>query len=330
MKRFLVFGLFALFLITMVNAATQEVNYTISSGGLDQNDLLVTQLRYEPFPVNPGEYFDLYIKAQQGSGSAPNAVFELVPEFPFSIDSNEDVSREYGKLYSEPVVLHYKVRVSPDAVEGTNEIKLKYNSGSSGSAWVLKTFDIEVADAQTDFDLVVQDSTGSEVSLAIANTGKNPANSLIVRIPNQDGFKISGATGQMVGNLDSGDYSIVSFNLAQVGRSNNVLKVQMDYTDTIGVRRSVEKQVEFNFGSSVGNLTNFSRSSGYNRNATTTSSTSLFANAWFWVVVVVVAGAVVYVVYRKKHMKSQDRSTQKEGKETPEWVAANRKKEKLK
>ena len=92
--------------------------------------------------------------------------------------------------------------------------------------------DIDVADAQTNFDLVVQDSTSSEVSLAIANVGKNTANSMIVRIPEQNGFRVTGTNGQMVGNLDSGDYTIASFSLAAIGRNSENLTVQIDYRNT--------------------------------------------------------------------------------------------------
>ncbi|MBU0906690.1 MAG: hypothetical protein KKE05_00875, partial [Nanoarchaeota archaeon] len=298
MRKTLFLGLFALMMFAAVaSAEMQEVNFTLSSGP-DNTGLSVVQLRYDPYPVNPGEYFDFYVKAQQGIGSAPDATFVLDPRFPFSLDSNENPKRELGKLFGDPVVLHYKVRVSDDAVEGTNVLTLRYSPDGSSTLWYVRDFDIQVAEAQTDFDLVVQDSTGSEVSLAIANTGKNPANSLIVRIPSQDGFVVTGATGQMVGNLDSGDYSIVSFSLSQVGRGSGFLTVEMDYTDNIGVRRTVEKQVRYNFGSaSAGNYTNFS--GGFRRTGTQSQSSSSSSNTWVWVVIIAVV-VVGYVIYRRK------------------------------
>jgi hypothetical protein len=78
---------------------------------------------------------------------------------------------------------------------------------------------------------------------------------MIVRIPDQDSFKISGTNGQMVGNLDSGDYTIVSFGVTQIGRSEDSLIIQIDYTDSIGERRSILKEINFDSGLIVGNFT---------------------------------------------------------------------------
>jgi len=320
-KTLLFFGLiaFALFAV-FVSADVGETNFTAHSGAEDTG-LSIVQLRYEPYPVNPGEYFDMYIKVQQGVGFSSDVTFELVPEFPFFLDSNEDPVREYGKIYSEPIVLHYKVRVSDDAVEGTNELNLRYTTGARG--WIVKEFDIEVADAQTDFDLVVQESTDSEVSIAIANTGKNTANSLIVRIPDQNDFRVSGTNGQMVGNLDSGDYSIVSFSLAPLQGGDGMLTVQMDYTDSIGERRTVLKDVQFRSGASTGNFTMTGDLAA--RFATIQEQDQgIFSSVWTWIVLVVVAVVVIY--FYRKHKVSCKSKAKSESGEAPDWVVSRKKK----
>jgi hypothetical protein len=243
--------LFSLIFFNLVSA--QEVNYStdFSYGGIQ-----VTSLKYEPYPANPGEYVDVWIKAKIGS-SVDYAKFEIVDSFPFSIDSSEDPVREYED-FSGDVVMHYKVRIDEDAVEGTNQLKLRIISSEYSDLGSVSTIDIEVADAQTDFDLVIQDSTSSEISLAIANIGKNTANSMIVRIPEQDNYKVTGTNGQMIGNLESGDYTITSFSLVSVGRNPGNLIVQIDYTDSIGERRSVLKEVQFGSQSSGTIIGNFS------------------------------------------------------------------------
>ena len=177
-KKVLSIVFFSIFLSTIVCSfiSAQDVNYSVDSsyGGIQ-----VASLRYNPYPANPGEYVDVWIKATLGS-SVKYAKFELVDSFPFSLDSNEDPIREY-KDFSGDVVMHYKVRVSQDAVEGINSLKLKIYSDEFASTGSIYSMDIDIANAQTDFDLVVQDSTSSQVSLAIANIGKNTANSMIVR-----------------------------------------------------------------------------------------------------------------------------------------------------
>ena len=48
-------------------------------------NLQIKQLKYEPYPVNPGEYVRIWIKVENaGTGMTDDATFKLVPKFPFS------------------------------------------------------------------------------------------------------------------------------------------------------------------------------------------------------------------------------------------------------
>ena len=112
-----------------------------------------------------------------------------------------------------------------------------------------KDFNITITDVQTDFDVVIQEASGTQVSIGIVNIGKNTANSLIVRIPQQENFRASGTSEQIVGNFAAGDYTIVSFNIISIARNarnatlprnftqfssqnaSQPLKIQIDYTD---------------------------------------------------------------------------------------------------
>jgi len=125
----------------------------------------------------------------------------------------------------------------------------------------------------------------------VANTGNNPAYSVTVRIPEQEQFTTQGSASSIVGNLDEGDYTIVSFQITsastafggpdaaeegqpfqlseeetQQGRvefpqrsasQSNNLKVAIDYTDTTGVRRTVEKTVQIQLSSMNSTMTQF-------------------------------------------------------------------------
>ena len=199
-----------IFLIVGINSASAiEMNITHSSSSIAQ----VKSLKYEPYPVNPGEYFDMWISVTFLRNPRMETNFELLASYPFSLDSNESAKKTYpASSMSSSILLKYKVRVDKNAVEGTNQITLLY---TFEGVYYSQSFDIEVENAQTNFDAVIQDATSSQVSIAIANTGKNTANSVIVRIPEQDNFQATGTDGQMVGNLESGDYSIVSFEISK-------------------------------------------------------------------------------------------------------------------
>lgn len=116
----------------------------------------------------------------------------------------------------------------------------------------------------TDFDVAVTESSGGQTSLSVANIGNNPASSVTVRIPQQENFRVLGSTASIVGDLDKGDYTIVSFQITSTNASfggtgtanlsqqeqlhrnaaqNHNLSVLIEYTDATGIRRTVEKTV---------------------------------------------------------------------------------------
>ncbi len=67
----------------------------------------------------------------------------------------------------------------------------------------------------TDFDAAYSESSSGLISLSIANVGNNPASSVSVIIPPQAGWRVSGSNEAIIGNLNKGDYTAVSFTLQQ-------------------------------------------------------------------------------------------------------------------
>jgi hypothetical protein len=303
-------------LVSVAYATELEINLSEPNtydGAFSSSIIQIDQLKYEPYPVNPGEYFTLWIKAENvGKEYTKDAIFELVPKYPFSLDSNEDPVRKYGQLGDEPVVLKYKVRVDKNAVEGANELEIKYSTEGDTSTWISKKFDIMVDNVQTDFDMVIQEVSGSEVSIAIANTGKKVAYSVIVKIPEQDYFEPVGTSGQMVGNLEDGDYTLVGFEIAQKDRKTNgekPLKVEIDYTDEIGERRAVIKELSFDTGTSFNATSAAARTNGFR----TAQQASIYQQWYFWAIIV----AALYIIWKgykwikKKRDNIKDRKIKK-------------------
>jgi hypothetical protein len=328
-KSFFILAMALFFSFVFLNfISAQGTNYSVN---YNYGGIQISSLKYDPYPANPGEYVDVWISANINSANS-YAKFELVQNFPFSLDNSEDAVQEY-KGFSGNVVIHYKVRVDKNAVEGINQLQIKVTSNPVSSTSSIYSTDIDIANAQTDFDLVVQDSTTSQVSLAIANIGKNTANSMIVRIPDQKGFRVTGTNGQMVGNLVSGDYTVTSFSLVSLARNSGNLTVQIDYTDNIGERRSVLKEVQFNSQSS-GNLTgsftgaasgNFVR--GNFSNSTKNSNTK-----WYIITGILVLILVVLFIYSRNTKKYNEffrhkKDVKKEDFEVPEWIKKVKEKE---
>ncbi len=112
-----------IFSILVFILAVQAANATLTS---TTGSLKIISLKYEPYPVEPGEYFDMWIKLENsGVAEAKNVSFEIKENFPFSVD--EETIKTVGRLdVGDEVVLKYKIRVDEDAVEGENDLWGRY------------------------------------------------------------------------------------------------------------------------------------------------------------------------------------------------------------
>lgn len=299
-----------LVMITSALASTYyEENFTSSLSAADSSssNLQIQILRYEPYPVAPGEYFTLYIKVEcSGTTSCKNVVFELDPSYPFSVDDESQLRTDVGTLINgQPIVLEYKVRVNESAVSGSNQITFLY--GKNGNIFLKKPFNITIEDVQTKFDAIVQDYSSGEVSIAIANIGANDANSMIVRIPEQKGFSTSGTNAQMLGNLDAGDYTVTGFS---VNGDGNALIVQIDYTDSIGERRTEYLNLSFSTkDSGVSSMLNGTIPNGTLPNGT--SDTKKSNKTLLVVVIIIVCGAGFFIYRHIKKSRSMKGNSKK-------------------
>jgi hypothetical protein len=239
----------------------------IDTGGVvitDASYLRVNLVNQNPIMADPGSYVDLAFKVENmGTGVSKNTSLILVPEYPFSLEPGADAVQNIGTIGglqngNNAFLVKYRLRVDDGAVNGDNPIKLRYSEGSSNS-YSTVSFNVSVSNPRTSFDVIMQDST----TLAVANIGSNIASSVIVSIPNQQNLRVSGATSSIIGTLNAGDYTLVTFQFVQsfnnsarnftrnggsaVGAPENPANVTVDvsYTDTLGIRRTVEKNVSF-------------------------------------------------------------------------------------
>ena len=102
-----------------------------------------------PDPIEPGGYVELRFKIENiGADYAKNLVFELIPEYPFELDKGISAEKRLGDMYIQQVdedayIVYYKVRVDKDAIDGNNQIKLRYST-DDGLTWTRNQFDIRI------------------------------------------------------------------------------------------------------------------------------------------------------------------------------------------
>lgn len=140
MKNILLVFLGLLFVANFIFSETITDTTTILSSVKIENESY-----YSPYPAEPGQYVDVWLRIRQ-SGSVANAenvVCRVDLVFPFSIDSSESPEKNIGTLGSgELVLLKYKLKVSPDALEGNNEIEFRCRA--DGEPWYSATLSIYV------------------------------------------------------------------------------------------------------------------------------------------------------------------------------------------
>jgi hypothetical protein len=315
-------GIFSILITSAIVSAQGAV--TGSNMGNNCN-LEVELLNQDPYPAVPGEYVKVVFQVSGLDNSkCDGAKLRLVPTYPFSLDSGDELKEIDGNTYitgyKKTWMTGYKLRVDENAIGGENNIEIRYNPKTfEADFYLTEIFNITVEDARTSFDAVVQEYSGTEISIALANVGENTANAVIARIPQQDNYIASGTDGQMVGNLESGDYTIVGFEISPTRNSKNsgVLQFQVDYTDSIGERRTTI--MNLTVGSSAVTNTNTTgfqpRMGGYSQGTQETTN---------WIVIGIIAIIIIIILLilyaKRKAIYLRINRGKKNNLSPPDWI----------
>lgn len=112
-------------------------------------NIIVALTKQEPDPVEPGKQLEVSFKLDNNGTIASNVVFEILPEYPFSLLPEESPSKFIGTLgtYQEgrqSVIVKYKLKVAQDSSNDNHEIKVRYKSDNLESWVTLDNFKIKV------------------------------------------------------------------------------------------------------------------------------------------------------------------------------------------
>lgn len=290
----------------------------------------VSVSNYYPTPAEAGEYLNVWLKIiNKGENTVEGSSVRFKETYPFSLDPGDEESIVIDKLeVGGAVTKTFKIRVDAGANEGDNPLTFEYKD-CSGCVWEEKEIPITVVESQTTFDVVLQELSTEGVYIAIANIGKNAANAVTIRIPEQDDFKTGTVSASIVGNLESGDYTLVGFEiLSKVDRQTGMgsrdentektqeqglqdrqeseekeLTIQIDYTDTLGVRRSVFKEITIDPTALSGST--FSTDGISTSGTRSKSSNGVLSNTWFWITLVLVLAIIGKTAYKKYKTKQK-------------------------
>ncbi|WP_406670368.1 hypothetical protein V7O67_14550 [Methanolobus sp. ZRKC4] len=181
--------------VSAASAATMKVNI----------------IEYDPFPAQIGEYVDVSVKIENvGYGRADAVSLKMEPEYPFSLDSQNNAVEFIGILSPEDAAVHeYRLYVDENSKVGTGTVDVYYQIYTGGS-WYKSSFDLKVG--SNTFD--------SKGTIELRGISCDP----VVFMP--------------------GDVGTVSFTLANTATESSVTIDDVDYDTNARVQSGVLKGVE--------------------------------------------------------------------------------------
>jgi hypothetical protein len=260
-----------------------------------QSPSVVELISINPTSLKLGEKANItFTIANKGSSQINNVVFTWSSPnnaiLPLGSDNRIIIPAiNTNSFYEIPV----EVSVSPNAVPGlySLSISIQYQDKTGANQSISSVAGIEIG-GETDFDVSVQESTSTLTTLAITNIGTTTAYSTVVRIPQQENFRVVGSSSSVLGNLNAGDYTLVSFQILPTRNftqgTGRKLLVEIYYTDAVGIRRVVEKDVE------IGLLSNTT----FTRARTITQFQSPLSNGLLYIIIGIV-GILCVILFLK-------------------------------
>jgi hypothetical protein len=212
-------------------------------------NLDVSLINQDPYPANPGDYVKLVFQVEGVSNPECGTIyFELLEQYPLRFDPNFNPlyiiqGGVYEKDYSSFFIAPYKVRIDDDALNGDNPVEVQSKYGAN-KIFESKQFSINIEDTRADFEVHIKDydAATKTITFEILNIANVDIEALTVEIPEQENIIVKNSKYNIVGDLDSNDYTTADF---QATPSEGDITLILSYTDTINVRRTVEEVVLF-------------------------------------------------------------------------------------
>ena len=231
-KKLTVTILFPLLLISLLFAVP-------ASAAVGGANLKVTIVETNPYPAKIGEYLTLTVQVENiGGDKADNVDIEVVPQYPFSLDSEANALQNVGVLNpGRTATKEFYLFVDKNAQKGIRSIDIRTKTGKN-SPWSEKSFDIrigtetfnskgtvELKEFISDPEVFMPGDRGT-VTVTLKNTASNPTVTIsgsdfdtnariqaAVLRPLSDGIIVLDAPYGDMGLLGPGDSIKLTFNV---------------------------------------------------------------------------------------------------------------------
>lgn len=264
------------------------LSLTMTSAACDIGATLINQ---DPYPAVPGDYVKLVFQIDGINGAdCDDITFNLLEDYPIEFNPGESGLRtfketDYIKDYESNILIPYEVRVNIEALDGANPIEARMQN--RGDAPQIITFNLEVEDVRADFEVYIKnyDYTTNELTLEILNIKESDVEALTVKISKQENIIIKGASQNIVGDLDSNEYTTADFEAVP---SNGEITIELTYSDTTNTRRTITKTVTFD--------------SSYFTDRKADQKTM---SKWTYIFYAVIIAVIIYWIFKRRKKKKR-------------------------
>ena len=257
------------------------ITYSSNSDSLKQTQIILVpisktdkslDITIEPNVINPGKPTEVVFTIKNvGNTPVSNISLSWTETNNLVLPLGSDNKRFVDVLAAkQEAKVSYLITADPNITPGVYPLNISMTFNDIESTKTQTSIIGVIVGGTTDFEISAETLTTGQVSISIANIGSNNASAVVVRIPNQSGVTVSGSNTSILGNLNKGDFTLANFEIAmtsaqqmqlpngqpggtrpadfnagsmqQAGRGK--LEIEIDYTDTTGVRQSVEKTIE--------------------------------------------------------------------------------------
>ncbi len=210
-----------------------------TSASVGGANLKVTIVETNPYPAKIGEYLNLTVQVENiGGDKADNVDIQIVPQYPFSLDSEANAVKNIGVLTpGRTATKEFFLFVDKSAQKGVRSIDIRTKTGKD-SPWSEKSFDIrigtetfdskgtvELKEVTSDPEVFMPGDRGT-ITVTLMNTASNPTVTIgesdfdtnariqaAVLRPLSDGIVVLDAPYEDMGLLGPGDSIKLTFNV---------------------------------------------------------------------------------------------------------------------
>jgi len=252
-KKEAIIGLCALLCMLSVGSVyAYEQNFTYEySGNTAGASINVVSLRYEPYPVEPGELFKIHtILKNTGSDYADDATCMIANKQPFT--AYKEKKKSIGKLApGREFALDFEVYVDSNAFERTEYLEIQCTDNPANDFWNIEKVPIEIRLRYAVFDIVsvktepemLRMGKPANLTITILNNAESPIRDVSAELFTTDTpvFHVDGITFKKVKNINKNDRADIVFSvLVEPGAKSGFYKIPLaiSYIDGSGYQKN--------------------------------------------------------------------------------------------